>query len=279
MPQTDETIPAAASEPGDRPPVLAAVVGVGGTSGNPSASTPMVQEPVDASPSDADPSASEDPDVTANAEETAEAEDAAEPEVAAVDGPRPPASAEAAERSRVDLLLLRRAAGGDGAAFSALVDRHAKPMYRLAYMLTGSAADAEDVLQETWTGVYKALKRFEGRSTVKTWLTRILTTQVALWRRKRRGGVLSLDASPVAQADALPDKGHSASRRSDWQSDLDLALAKLSADHREVIVLREVEGLSYDEIADALKVPRGTVESRLHRARGELRKQLQAYVP
>jgi RNA polymerase sigma-70 factor (ECF subfamily) len=186
---------------------------------------------------------------------------------------------DAAERSRVDLQLLRQAGGGDAAAFSALVDRHAKPMYRLAYMLTGSAADAEDVLQETWTGVYKALKRFEGRSTVKTWLTRILTTQVALWRRKRRGGMLSLDDSPVAQADALPGREHSAARRSDWQSDLDVALGRLSPDHREVIVLREVDGLSYDEIAEALRVPRGTVESRLHRARGELRKLLQAYVP
>jgi len=186
---------------------------------------------------------------------------------------------DAAERSRQDLSLLRRAAAGDGPAFCDLVERHAKSLYRLAYMLIGSAADAEDVLQETWAGAYKSIKRFEGRSTVRTWLTRILTTQVALWRRKRRGGIVSLDESPQAQADVLPGKEHSATRNSDWQSDLEAALVQLSVDHREVIVLREIEGFSYDEIADALKVPRGTVESRLHRARGELRKLLQAYVP
>lgn len=191
-------------------------------------------------------------------------------------------SEDAAERSREDLLLLRRAAAGDGQAFGELVERHAKSMYRLAYMLLGSNADAEDVLQETWTGVYKALKRFEGRSTVRTWLTRILTTQVALWRRKRRGGVMrigviSLDDSPGAEDDALPRAEKSAARASDWQADLEVALAKLSDDHREVIVLREIDGFSYDEIADSLKVPRGTVESRLHRARGELRKHLKSY--
>jgi RNA polymerase sigma-70 factor (ECF subfamily) len=185
----------------------------------------------------------------------------------------------AAERARVDLQLLRRAGAGDAQAFAELVERHAKSMYRLAYLLVGTAADAEDVLQETWTGVYKSLKRFEGRSTVRTWLTRILTTQVALWRRKRRGGIISLDESPQAQADALPGRQHSASRNSDWQADLQAALARLTGDHREVIVLREIQGLSYDEMAEALRVPRGTVESRLHRARGELRKLLQAYVP
>jgi RNA polymerase sigma-70 factor (ECF subfamily) len=150
-------------------------------------------------------------------------------------------------------------------------------MYRLAYMLLGSNADAEDVLQETWTGVYKALKRFEGRSTVRTWLTRILTTQVALWRRKKRGGVISLEEAPQAESDGLPREERSASRQSDWQNDLEIALNRLSLDHREVVVLREIEGLSYDEIAEALRVPRGTVESRLHRARSELRKHLKAY--
>ena len=193
-------------------------------------------------------------------------------------GSRDPGVEDAAERSRQDLLLLRRAGDGDGAAFAELVERHGRSMYRLAYLLIGSSADAEDVLQETWAGAFKSLRRFEGRSTVRTWLTRILTTQVALWRRKRRGGIVSLDDAPGAEADALPRPEASANRRSDWQADLDVALSRLTADHREVVVLREVEGLSYDEIAEALRVPRGTVESRLHRARGELRKHLSAYV-
>lgn len=188
-----------------------------------------------------------------------------------------PISSESAERARIDLALLRRAAAGDAPAFEELFERHAKSMHRLACLLVGSTADAEDVLQETWTGVYKALKRFEGRSSVRTWLTRILTTQVALWRRKRRGGVLSLQ-SPQLEAENLPHRQPSASRHADWQSDLEAALQKLSPDHREVVVLREIQGLSYDEIALSLAVPRGTVESRLHRARAELRKLLQAYI-
>ena len=185
---------------------------------------------------------------------------------------------DSAQRSRIDLALLRQASQGDARAFGQLVDRHGKSLFRLAYLLLGTAADAEDVLQETWTGAYRSMKRFEGRSTVRTWLTRILTTQVALWRRKRRGGMLSLDQSPQAQDDALPADRPSANRQSDWQADLDVALRRLSDDHREVVVLREIEGLSYDEIAESLRVPRGTVESRLHRARGELKKLLKDYI-
>jgi RNA polymerase sigma-70 factor (ECF subfamily) len=192
------------------------------------------------------------------------------------------ARTEAAERARVDLALLRRAGSGDGKAFADLVERHGRSMYRLAHLMLGSAADAEDVLQETWTGAYRSLQRFEGRSSVRTWLTRILTTQVALWRRKKRsalrGGVLSLDQSPQIEADGPAMVQPSGSRQADWQSDLDGALRRLTSDHREVIVLREIEGFSYDEIAETLKIPRGTVESRLHRARGELRKLLTDYL-
>src|SRR5436853_6827747 len=85
-----------------------------------------------------------------------------------------------------DLALTREAARGDGRAFHALVDRHGPRLLRLARALCGTAADAEDVLQETFLGAFKNLPRFEGRSSVRTWLSRILVTQVALQRR--RGG-------------------------------------------------------------------------------------------
>ena len=88
-----------------------------------------------------------------------------------------------------DLGLLRKAAAGDDRAFRDLVDRHADRLYRLAFSLVGNAADAEDVLQETFTGAFRGLKGFRATASVKTWVTRILVTQAAKCRRdrKRRG--------------------------------------------------------------------------------------------
>src|ERR1700677_3958504 len=155
-----------------------------------------------------------------------------------------------------DIKLLRRAEDGDSAAFHALVDRHAQRLFRLAVSLIGNATDAEDVLQETFVGAFKGLKSFEGRASVKTWLTRILVNQAARWRRGRRGR----DAGQMP--DSLPARAGGVESAIDVQA----ALAQLSSEHRQVLVLREFQRMSYEEIADVLDIPRGTVESRLHRA-------------
>jgi RNA polymerase sigma-70 factor (ECF subfamily) len=165
-----------------------------------------------------------------------------------------------------DVQLLRRSASGDSRAFHTLVDRHADRLFRLAARLVGNAADAEDVLQETFTGAYRSMKRFEERASIKTWLTRILVTQAALWHRSKKKTQVLDDQTPHRSSDA------------NAKLDVQAALQQLSAEHREVLVLREFESLSYDEIADVLNVPRGTVESRLHRARNELREKLKAYL-
>lgn len=165
-----------------------------------------------------------------------------------------------------DIELLRRS-GGDPKAFHALVDRHAQRLYRLAVCLVGNAADAEDVLQETFIGAFRGLGSFEGRSSVKTWLTRILVTQAARWRRDRRRSE-PMDESVAAVA-ASPDA----------TMDVQAAMQRLSAEHRQVLALREFERMSYEEMAEVLGVPRGTVESRLHRARSELREKLKSYLP
>lgn len=178
-----------------------------------------------------------------------------------------------------DTELVRDAAGGDSDAFHALIDRHAGHLFRLAVSLCGSAADADDVLQETFAGAFRSLRRFEGRSSVKTWLSRILVTQAALWRRgKGARRAMSLSEGTAGQEPAAPARGTGPDRVA-WRMDLQAALDKLSRDHREVIVLRELQGLSYDEIARALGIPRGTVESRLFRARAELREHLRSYLP
>jgi len=168
-----------------------------------------------------------------------------------------------------DIELLRRGGAGDSAAFHALVDRHAQRLYRLAVSLIGNATDAEDVLQETFIGAFKGLRSFEARSSVKTWLTRILVVQAANWRRsKRRKSVELVD-------DSIPAAGEN----SEAGIDVRAAIGKLSPEHREVIVLREFEQMSYEEMAQVLGVPRGTVESRLHRARSEMREKLKDYLP
>jgi RNA polymerase sigma-70 factor (ECF subfamily) len=171
------------------------------------------------------------------------------------------------------LRLVRRAVRGDGKAFHALVDAHSQRMYRLAVSLVGNATDAEDVLQEAFAGAFRGLAGFQGRSSVKTWLTRILVTQAAKWRRDRqRRNMPSSDSIEVSQADSVANSIGA-------KIDLQAALRLLSEEHREILVLREFEGMTYDEIAEAIGLPRGTVESRLHRARAELKEKLKAYLP
>ncbi len=173
-----------------------------------------------------------------------------------------------------DAELIRRIGRGDEAAFRALVDRHARYLYGIAASLT-NVTDAEDVVQETFAAVLTA--RFRGESAVRTWLVQILVRQAAMHRRKRRRPMASLDAGAGSGAE---EPARSASPIAGAEAKLDLAamLETLSPEHRQVIVLREVEQMSYDEIARSLGVPRGTVESRLHRARAELRERFKGYL-
>jgi len=178
-----------------------------------------------------------------------------------------------------DLELVRRARDGDEVACHALVDRFAPELYRLALFLVGDAADAEDVLQETFSGAFRHLGRFAGRSSVRTWLSGILVRQAARCRRSRkRARLLSLDP----QHDRVRETGSGApgaAETADLRMDVASALETLAPIHREVIVLRELQGFTYEEIAEALSLPRGTVESRLFRARRILRQLLKDYTP
>ena len=175
--------------------------------------------------------------------------------------------------------LLRRARRGEEAAYHEIVDGHGTRLYRLAYSLVGNAADAEDVLQETFAGAFRHLGKFGERSSIKTWLSRILVRQAARCHRhraRRTAGSLEHLAEPSGR----PVGGGSAARpesEADTHMDIRAAMQALQPAHREVIALREFEGMTYEEIAEVLAVPRGTVESRLFRARQELRKQLSDY--
>ena len=118
---------------------------------------------------------------------------------------------------------------------------------------------------DAFIAAMRGLRHFEGRSALRTWLVAILVRQVAVLRRKKR----AMQALPE---ETISDpSGHRDAASADARMDVMHVLAQLSPEHREILVLRELEGMSYDEIAGALGVPRGTVESRLFRARQEIR--------
>lgn len=178
-----------------------------------------------------------------------------------------------------DAELVRKIRAGDESAFQELVSRHADGLYRMACSLLGSASDAEDVLQETFLGAFNRLSAFEGRSTVKTWLVRILLNHASKFRRSRK--VRRTDPLPEQIGPASGDEKYASSSPAaavESRVDVNQMLETLSPEHREVIVLRELQQMSYDEIAEALKIPRGTVESRLFRARQELKRRYEGYL-
>jgi RNA polymerase sigma-70 factor, ECF subfamily len=180
-----------------------------------------------------------------------------------------------------DLELARAAASGDAPAFHTLIDRHGREMMRLALLLSHNNADAEDICQEAWIGAFKGVKRFDGRSSFKTWLTRILLRQAAkTWKKKRRGRWISIDPpGPDAESEHDPTVPQPVARPANLDAAMDLieVIRRLGPEHQQVVLLREVQGFSYEQIAQTLGIPCGTVESRLFRARAELRKHLKDY--
>lgn len=174
-----------------------------------------------------------------------------------------------------DWELVERAKQGDRKAFHQLVDRFAPRLYQVAAVMTGNYTDAQDLVQETLLGAYEGLPAFEGRSSVKTWLTGIMIRQASLQRRRssRDRKMTSLDqpAVPGEVTDLRRGASTSETARTNARLDLMSLMSRLSEEHRDVLVLRELEGLSYEEIAQMMGVPRGTIESRLFRARQALK--------
>ena len=170
-----------------------------------------------------------------------------------------------------DAELLRRVYQGDQAAFRTIVDRHGRYLTGVAIALCGgNRTDAEDLVQETFVAALTS--RFRGESAVRTWLVQILVRRSAMLRRSRKRE----RGEPVAGESERSTR--SAVSGTDAKLDLAQMLEGLSPDQRQVIVLRELEGLSYEEMAAALHVPRGTVESRLHRARAALKQLFRGYL-
>ena len=171
--------------------------------------------------------------------------------------------------------LVRAAAGGDTEAFERLVRTYENKIYSLAFRMCGSSEEASDIAQEAFLAAWRGLPAFRGESGFATWLYR-LTSNAAidyLRRQKKQRGDMSLDDEELG-LDAV-DTGpgpQDAAEQMEVQSAVAEGLRQLGEGHRQVLVLREIQGLSYEEIADVLQVDLGTVKSRISRARSALRK-------
>jgi RNA polymerase sigma-70 factor, ECF subfamily len=180
--------------------------------------------------------------------------------------------------------LVEQCRRGDPNAFSRLVALHEGLVYNLAARLLGDPEEAKDVAQDVFLQVYRMLPRFEGRSSLKTWIYRIVVNQCRnrqrWWRRRKKDKALPLEDLTVADSLQLatprPEGPEEQLARREKGQRVQDALLKLSLDHRAVLLLREVEELSGTEIAQALGVAEGTVKSRLARARESLRQALTA---
>ena len=165
------------------------------------------------------------------------------------------------------------------AAFEELVQRHQTQIYRVAYRLTGNHDDAEDLAQEAIVEAFRAFDRYQPGTYFDRWLYRIMSrTYIDTVRRRNRRPFVSLDAPTSAEGDPLASViGDSSQDPQQLTETVDLdgaiqsALDRLPEEFRAAIVLADVQGLSYDEVAVALRCPVGTVRSRLHRARQMLR--------
>ncbi|MGH9435816.1 MAG: RNA polymerase sigma factor [Terriglobia bacterium] len=178
--------------------------------------------------------------------------------------------------------LVRELQAGSEDAFAYLLAIYRNPIFNVVYHITGDEADAADVLQNVFVKIIRGIRQFHGASSLKTWIYRIAVHEALNcrrgWFRRRRREIFSLDDDQHALTAAAA--GTEAPTPYDWVEQEERkemvarALRSLSEPYRTVVVLREVEDLSYDEIADVLRVAEGTVKSRLKRGREMLRRKL-----
>lgn len=182
--------------------------------------------------------------------------------------------------------LARRAAAGEAEAFELIVREYAERVRSVALRMLGNPDDADDLAQEVFISVYNALPGFRGESRLSTWILRIARNhclnRIKAYKRRSRGverlgsDVRSLGAMPgVAASQQLPD---SIVISNETRIQIERAIGELPPKQRWLVVLRDIEGLSYEEIAEATGLRIGTVKSRLHRARERLASQLASVV-
>ena len=185
-------------------------------------------------------------------------------------------------QTNIDLEALKRK---DKAAFAQLLDQNSEKIYRLALKMVGNVQDAEDILQETFIKAYNNIQQFEGRSKLSTWLYRIAVNESLMLLRKRQDNLTEIDAEiekdngdliprQIIDWCCLPEKELMSSEA---REHIKTAISHLSEANRATFLLRDVEGLSTREAAEALDISESAVKVRLMRARMQLREELTSF--
>jgi RNA polymerase sigma-70 factor, ECF subfamily len=195
-------------------------------------------------------------------------------------------AADIESRPKAEAAFIERLKRGEAAAFEELVGERSGEIYGLLFRLTENSEEARDLTQETFLRAFQSIDRFRGEADLKTWIYRIAINQARnrwrWWRRRRRDSTISLDATlgqsnqalgdTLAEVSANPEQRTLAHER---EVALRAALKRLGRAYRETVILRDIEGFSYEEIATTLGINVGTVKSRLARGRQELRRKLE----
>jgi RNA polymerase sigma-70 factor (ECF subfamily) len=193
----------------------------------------------------------------------------------------------AAPISAEEALFVVRLKANEDAAYDELVRVYNTQIFHVAFRMLGDSGDAADVVQEIFLKVFRNINGFKGESSLKTWIFRIALSEILnrlrWWKRRHRQTTVSLDDEHDGEgngyhvSDTRPTPEQALQHREQEQA-IQGALAKLTSDHRSIVILRDIEGFSYGEIADVLGVSIGTVKSRLARARADLKKALIRYL-
>jgi RNA polymerase sigma-70 factor, ECF subfamily len=176
-----------------------------------------------------------------------------------------------------DQRLIAECLEGRTAAFGELVRRYQDRLYNTVYRLLDNAEDAQDVVQDSFLHAYQSLNTFKGDSLFFTWLYRIAFNAAISWKRKQRALLRWQSANEKERQVLLPtevaekDQPGYALEQADEERRIQGALNRVSPEHRAVLILKDMEGQKYETMAEILEVPIGTIRSRLHRARLELR--------
>src|SRR5262245_720871 len=182
-----------------------------------------------------------------------------------------------------EAVFVSRLQANEDAAYDELVRTYSPSIFHVAYRMLGDTAEASDAVQEIFLKVFRSIGGFKGEASLKTWIFKIAFSEILnrlrWWKRRYRHATMSLDESPnengaavgstVASQDPTPEQ---VLQSKEQETAIQQALGKLTSEHRSIIVLRDIEGFSYNEIADVLGVSIGTVKSRIARARADLKK-------
>lgn len=180
------------------------------------------------------------------------------------------------ERAITDDALIRDVLGGHVESFGELVEAYAGRLYNAVARMVGNADDAEDIVQETFLQAFRKLDTFRANSSFYTWIYRIAVNAAINFHRRTKKTV-SLSVHPDPGRELAVDDDEQPAHRLESQEEaarVQAGLMRLSTEHRQILVMREIDDLSYEQIADILGMPVGTVRSRLHRARLQLKELL-----